>query len=343
MPFSTPRLDLLDRNLLINGRHELSQRGASKTLNSANGYYLADRFLARSVNAVGSVETNLLATVLAGGPDGMQYIRLSPQAVTTRIGYGQRIENITLSEVPVGTILTLSAYVKRTTAANSANTNVTLAYHAPSTVHGFNPISDGGTDEIYSTSYNGLSDTVFTRINGTITVTQQMKDNGLQCYVRCYVIGEGAAQLTGNTLEVTGFALTMGRQVIGQVPRYGRDFGEELTGARRYYEKSYALDVAPGSVTFINAESSLRPVSASRTALRYMIRWAVTKRAIPAFNVYNPANGLAGNYYEGGNNIVMNIAEIGINSVAFSGGGTGGNTPAGTDHDRYHWVADAEL
>jgi hypothetical protein len=74
-----------------------------------------------------------------------------------------------------------------------------------------------------------------------------------------------------------------------------RPLAHELQLCQRYYEKSYNLDVPPGTADGIGRDNQFydRSVGVGSTS---HIRCRVPKRAIPAYTVYSDVNGQAGAY-----------------------------------------------
>jgi hypothetical protein len=124
-----------------------------------------------------------------------------------------------------------------------------------------------------------------------------------------------------------------------------RPIAEELMLCQRYYEKSYDVDVAPGTATIIGAGYSglmtaYLPHSSS-------IRYATTKRITTIPTLYNTQNGTTGQLSEYNTasvfsaNRVANVAssssQAGFRAKIANGDGIIGYFV------QWHWVAEAEL
>jgi hypothetical protein len=83
-----------------------------------------------------------------------------------------------------------------------------------------------------------------------------------------------------------------------------RPYGTELALCQRYYEKSYNIDVAPGSVSFVG-ETWIYAATVSMAAPA--ISYKVTKRtSSPTLQVWGQ-NGVAGQARNAGNSTYINV------------------------------------
>lgn len=121
--------------------------------------------------------------------------------------------------------------------------------------------------------------------------------------------------------------------------RAGETIAEELQLCQRYYEKSYDIDAAPGTVGStgycvynIELGNQTNPVA----------NWSykVRKRVNPTLQIYSPVTGVSGALYR-----TETAADI--SGFTFQGnqtsGGVGWSSHAGPQPLTYHWTADAEL
>jgi hypothetical protein len=151
---------------------------------------------------------------------------------------------------------------------------------------------------------------------------------------------------TGNTFLITGVQLEKGPT---PTPFEHRPFGTELASCQRYFEKSYNVNVTPGTASvYSGAEYSRFGYVDSVNGEYYTCKFVVTKRNVPAVIFYSPKTGLPGVWsdtstagtpdktvqivtpgggYNGVRSIVANIRFIPSVYVAIAG----------------HWTADAEL
>lgn len=100
----------------------------------------------------------------------------------------------------------------------------------------------------------------------------------------------------GNTLDFTGFLLVPGNELPSatQAGYIQRAHADELTLCLRYWEKSYNLAVALGTV---NSLPGHQRAMAGGSTFGETVRWSVRKRAIPTVTVYNLSTGVAGTVY----------------------------------------------
>jgi hypothetical protein len=142
----------------------------------------------------------------------------------------------------------------------------------------------------------------------------------------------------GNSLLLTGVQLEAGPVAT---PFESRPFAAELAAAQRYYETSYDVGTAPGTVTSSSA-LSWSIVSANRPS--YHVPFDTPKRVTPSITLYNPntANTTGLRNISSSSSGAGTIEAPGANGfrVFWQVGNTGqvvGDTISG------HFVANAEL
>jgi hypothetical protein len=89
------------------------------------------------------------------------------------------------------------------------------------------------------------------------------------------------------TFDITGVQLERGSNATSFE---FRDYGRELILCQRYYEKSYNVDVVPGTATTAGA-ILFQVSSATQTCFNSQRPFAVQKRATPTITYYNPNSG----------------------------------------------------
>jgi hypothetical protein len=116
-----------------------------------------------------------------------------------------------------------------------------------------------------------------------------------------------------------------------------KSFQDEVADCQRYLEKSYELEVAPGTVTDIGAVG-FRPAT---TAHIHDFRYNVTKRALPTQTLYNPRVGATtGSWRDitaGTNTTVASFQRGTTGSNVATSGATVGNNHLG------HYVSDSDF
>ena len=115
----------------------------------------------------------------------------------------------------------------------------------------------------------------------------------------------------------------------------------ELALCQRYYEKSYLIDVAPGTPNDWTCPIFLAVSSSDFYCLGKQF-FKVTKRVTPMILCYNPSTGAAGNFYQksvgtGGNSGTTNVSTSQFRITCTNNALT---TTAGY---LTHWTAEAEL
>jgi len=145
---------------------------------------------------------------------------------------------------------------------------------------------------------------------------------------------------TDNYMQIAGVQLNIGSTAASFISPL---ISQELLRAQRYYEKSYNLDVNPGTATYIG--SVYQPYIGFLPSTTYVgsgvIFYKVRKRATPAFHTYSPITGtidklrdeysggdLTASYILGGeqSQVVTGTMIAAAIGIAFS----------------YNWTADAE-
>lgn len=262
------------KNVLINGAMDFWQRGTSfSTTGGGNVFYSADRWTCYSGNT-GTIsrDTSLV-------PVGFESsLKFTSTINNSGIDFYQLIE--TKNVIPLrGKTVTLSAYVAGT---NGKTTPGMTAYY-----------SETADDIIYLTSGaviqttavpTGLSATSFQRISMTFTVPATAK-----------TIRIGLVSGTLNNTEFinwSGIQLEQG-SIVTPFSRSGGTIGGELSLCQRYYEKSYDIATAPGSIT---GQGSILAVtghvgSSSSGTMDGQIMFKTQKRISPSVILYD----LAGN------------------------------------------------
>lgn len=217
------------RNRIINGGMAIDQRnaGAAQTITAAAALaYTVDRWYAycTGANVTGQ---RVASTGTAAEPSRFGY-RFTGAASVTAIGFGQRIEAINCYDM-AGTTATLSVNL-----SNSLLTTVTWTAYYATTADTFGTLASPTRTQIAT---------------GTFTVNSTLTRYSTQ-------ISIPAAATTGIEIVFTVGAQTSGTWVIGNVQLEEgtintnferRHYGQELQLCQRYFCKSYAQSVVPGS------------------------------------------------------------------------------------------------
>lgn len=142
-----------------------------------------------------------------------------------------------------------------------------------------------------------------------------------------------AAEDQNDDFYVTQVQLVQGETVY---PWYGisLSFEKDLQECRRFYEKSYDLEAAPGTTT----EDGALSWTTSGTTLRISEPYKEEKRVVGTVTAYNPVTGTVGQFRTGSGNQAASIALCSANKFVLDGSASGDQLIG-----RVHWTADAEL
>jgi hypothetical protein len=155
----------------------------------------------------------------------------------------------------------------------------------------------------------------------------------------------GAA--TGNVLvllSASGAAFVQPALVVGEAPPDEDPMPPGLTLAlcQRYFEKSYDLALAPGSVTTAGIRLC-RPVTTGQTVLDPLAgSFAVRKRAVPTVTWYSPS-GLAARIRNSATSADLTITGTNFTSESSTGAPVLSAAAAAGTLLQAHWTAEAEL
>lgn len=144
-----------------------------------------------------------------------------------------------------------------------------------------------------------------------------------------------------NTWGITGIMLCAGNITPDFVTR-GESFGDELRLCQRYYEKTYDVNVNPGTVTQNGQQlAKLAAAVGASGALGRTADFKVTKRSTPSVLFYSPSGAVQTSSIGGvDRNTITSF--VGTNS-AIPINNTGGSVGAAGDNFAFHFFADAEL
>lgn len=360
---STPRIDRLDRNYIINGGMDFWQRvaGNTTTVNTATASqsYPADRM-----------------PTFSNGPTVKNYSTLRSTSVPTaaqvgaQVPYSKRFNCLTAIPSPAAadTVLPFVYYMEGQDAQALFGQTITLGFWVNTNLAGnysvaFNtwPISPGRS---YVTSFNVASGELSTWVFKKVTLTMEASgviDNTVSMSI--YIAGAsgsnsqgtqgawqngtattfaGAANIMSantNFMMLTGVQLVVASDLFpGSFVRAGRTIGQELLLCQRYYEKSYDLEIVPGTAS----GSSFAGISNTSAGNNLIVNciYKAFKRAIPSITYYNPNTGAAGSWRDnGGADVAItnyDVKQTG-NIAASAGATTNGRIFTG------HWTADAEF
>jgi hypothetical protein len=323
------------KNFLINGGFDIWQRGTSFT--DPDDAYTADRFKSDVVSGTGngtiSRQEFTASTVgnVAGNPHyflrHIQSVAVS-SAVALLVQRAEGVRNLQNTKA----VLSFSARV-----ASGTKTFATQILQ--------NFGTGGGPSSAVATSGGTFeATTTFQRFSFVIdvpTINGKTIGTNLDDYVEAQIREESG--FSTYTLEIANMQLEIGS--------IATDFeklpvAETLGLCERYFEKSYAQSVDPGTTTAGNAARMLNGIAAPiTTQIGIFTEFKNVKRTSPAINTFSVLSGATGSVVEVnavGTNAATRTAVISnTNDGGFYAGFVTVNTlSAGIT---YQWTADAEL
>ena len=340
------------KNRLINGGMVLDQRNAGASVAISTGTFLTDRW-----NVYLSHTATMTGQQSATAPNGFTNslaITVGTGAATSSTDQGflrQKIEGFNVADLGWGTAnaktVTLSFWVRSSLTGTFGvairNGSGNRAYVAAYTISSANTfeyktiVISGDTTGTWTTSNNTGIQVAWDLGTGT-TYSQAAGSWTSNATISGLIGGVKLAETSGATFYITGVQLEEGNAATSFE---FRPYGTELALCQRYYEKSYNIGVAPGSVT--STGSLYRTLDAGPTSYASPgpIRFKVNKRATPSVIVYGTLTGASGTMYITGADraaVVVFIGETGAGAYIdnISAGTAGSSIVA-------HYTASAEL
>jgi hypothetical protein len=356
------------RNMIINGSMVVNQRGFTGAAGTTtDGGFPVDRFqLGLSHDgAVSAGQTSMNSTVggnaYADGFQNAHILRVTTADASLAAGQyqniSQKIEGYNVQGIKKGTAnaqpVTLSFWVRSSTTGtyiaelydNDNTRQVSQAYtiNAANTWEKKALTFPADTTGAFDND-NALSLYVFwwlaagsTYSGGTLNTSWAANTNANRAVGQTNLLATA-----GNDFFLTGVQLEVGDRAT-EFER--RSFGDELRLCQRYYETSYDIGTAPGSITgSLQGAAYFNHNGASGTFIvGGFTTFAVRKRGTPSVTLYSPSTGTSGKVQtnRSGNTDGTGAAAT-IYTSGFSGGFTEGS---GTTCNliTYNWVASAEL
>lgn len=343
------------RNVVINGAMQVAQRGTSTSSITNTGYYTADRF-ATTVGSLGtwtqSVEndaptgsglrkslkmlcTTADATPAAGdllivgqafeGQNNQQFLKGTASAKQAALTFWVK-SNVT------GTYIVelfdndnnRAVSASYTVSASATWEKKTITFPADTT----GSITNDNTSGLTMQWWLGAG-TTYT--SGTLATTWASTTNANRA------VGQtNLAAATNNYWQITGVQLEAGAVAT---PFEFEDISTTIAKCQRYYEKSYLIDVAPGTDTGVGM--ALAYTASSVNNVGNAVYFRVSKRATPTITAYSKT-GTAGQFSNAifpssGSVNAPVIDSTGENSFFFY------NTTTVATQMAIHWVAAIEL
>ena len=348
---NTPRIDKFENNKIINGNFDFWQRGIGPV--QINGYSCADRFR-RSKTASYGWEWSQSTDIPTQAQSGFQS------------SFSLKMETVTTAGALAAGETTNAQYIlEGYDAAALYNKKMTFSFWIKSNKPGTYAVAllNGAEDRSYVSEYT--IDAANTWEKKSVVV--QHSDTGVWTadssagikliwdfgsgtnldtattdtwLAGTFISTANVANIQdtiGNTVFLSQVMLNEG-EVAGSFSRAGRTISEELQMCQRYYEKSYDINTAPGTVTYNGAE--LLVGADASNGLHGTSPYKVVKRVVPTSTAYNPVTGGTGTWRNdsNGTNLAVGVTgTLGERSFGHSGAPPVGHQITG------HWTADAEL
>ena len=345
------------RNRIINGDMRIDQRNAGASVTPTNGQYTLDRWGAYAFGSATSkytVQRNAgSVTPPAGFSNYLGVTSLSAYSVAAGdiTGIYQAIEGFNVADFAYGTASAVTS---------------TLSFWVRSSLTGTfsgvvrNAAANRSYAFTYTISVANTWELKTVQIPGDTTGTW-ITDNGAGLYI-VFSLGTGTTYsgaagswsasniyaatgstsvvgTNGATFYITGVQLEAGTVAT---PFERRSFGQEFLLCQRYFEKSYNINVVPGTISTEGVAFGYTQSGALNSAFIAPV-FNVKKRAKPTINVYNANTGVAGQMRDGGaidTAVTVNSGFTGESSTLWANSGSVLTTNAAC---WAHYTASAEL
>ena len=340
------------KNRIINGAMMIDQRNAGASVTAMSPGYVLDRFAL--VSGSGSFTTQQSTTAPTGFSNSMSVTVASAatRLATDYLFFYQSIEGYNTADFGMG---------------SAGASNVTLSFWVRSSIAGLysGVLASGANDRSYGFTYTITAANTWQNISVTVPgdttggTTQYPTGNTTGFRVK-FDLGSGSnyqitagswqaatnktgvagtvswAQTAGATFYITGVQLEKGSTATSFDYR---PYGTELALCQRYFERSYDVGIATGTVDEITADWGL---SSSDTSLFLTgNKFKVTKRSTPTMLFYNTATGASGSFVAGSTTMTVSSYSGGTVSCARLYATTGiGSVGV---YSRWHWTASSEL
>lgn len=342
-------IPLARKNAVINGNFNLSQRGTTQT-GITGSVYGADRWFA-SMTTHGTWTYNQIADA----PAGTDFTNCANLLVTTAdpvtgasdiAGFVQRIEGFNfrpLYQKP----FTLSFWVKSNVVGPyyfAFDNFLDRSYVVPYTINATNTweyktitVTEVPVGGVWNFS-NGIGLQLQWNLGGgtnfqTATFNTWLTDPGGLLNLGSNQVNVAAT--VGNYWRITGVQLEIGTNAT---EFEHRPFGEELELCQRYYEKTYDINIPPGT-PLANGLQHKHSISG---LLSFYVHYGVTKRSLPTNTIYSYRNGTPGTFTHEPTGPPGSDVGIVIASNGQSGFHTV-NVAVANASNYLQWTADAEL
>jgi hypothetical protein len=353
------------RNRIINGDMRIDQRNAGAAVDVSGGVYTLDRwFVAESAATASCTAQQVRAPA---NPYGLAYGLLTTVTVAQAViavqeycSIEQRIEGWNISDLMWGSsyaspiVLSFNVFTTQIGTYSIAirNATFTTIYVSTFTVLVANQWTR--VEKIIQGSNGGVWN-VDNTIGLYLTITLAAGANWLTSNTNTWIDGSRAASGFGylgfngqvnflgtvnNQFYLTGVQVEKGAIAT---PFEARPFGMELVLCQRYYEKSYSNNVPPGTITDLGCVY-FTGTSDNFNNIVVVVKYCITKRAIPSISVYSHNSGAINTIYfaKSGSSGFATPTIFIVGDTSFGTyASLGGNYLPG--YILFNWVAQSEL
>ncbi len=340
------------RNRIINGGMQVCQRYAVNTNVGLGGAaYIVDRFAAREATPA-SANAQWSTVAPSGFTNSLAYLITATGTPTTNdiAGIEHKIEGLNVADLDWGT-------------ANAKT--VTLSFWARSSVVGtYGGLATNGAEtRAYGFTYSILAQDTWEYKTVTIpgdTSGTWLKDNGIGLRITWdmgsgsgkriaggswgtisnFEFGVNSTVILGQTASASFYLTGVQLEVGSKASAFERrPYGMELGLCQRYYEKSYDVGVAPGTIT-TNGVARVHGQASSNYLGVYVCFKQSKQRSNGTVTVYNSGSGAAGSWLADATTVPTLATAIGSGGMMINAN----NTTIGVNvFYSGHWTIETEL
>ncbi len=329
-------LDLLrGENAIINGNFDFWQYGTS-IVSSTSASFLADRWFHNTSGSTYSASRQEFTEGQTDVPGNPRYfLRHSVSVGNDFAGFLQRIEGV---DTFAGETATITAYVKGVNPGGGA----VYCYL-------YQTFGTGGSPSVAVVVEQDEHPIVLTsswqKISFTIDVpSMDGKTIGTDGNDALWLIFSQASDTSTDAweMDISRVSMVLGDATGENDPYPRRSKQQELAACQRYFEKSYLLEVAPGTVTGNGKVAANFARNTSNQNYEH-VPFKQTKRSVPTMTLYSAGTGAAGKYRNDTVATDYNARTPETGEGAFNGAPDSATDVALGSVWSFHWTASAEL
>ena len=320
------------RNRIINGDMRIWQRGTTISNPNSSNFYTADRWGCNRASDVSGAVISRISAELTGFQYALASQRVAGNTGVPGVTLWYSFESSDVYDL-AGSSVTLSYWAKTGTTF-SGGSGMSVAIY-----------SGTGIDQrIYSMTGLAVANNTSQALTSTwsrYTLTATVPANATQIGLQFTWSPTGTAG-ADDSIKITGVQLEAG-STASDFER--RPIGTELALCQRYYDKSYSMNVAPGTVTNNGMVSAVQEAYAGAWFPGGgSIKFATEMRIAPNFN-YRDNQGTLNRFSTYWNGSIGNNVNLGIALYAGTKGVALHQTSAAASGTPLlcHYTADAEL